>query len=219
MEDQLHILSIEQGRKFLSLEPEILNKVYSVLKSNPNHPFPANEKHFKYADLKDLPEEKIKVLTSYDAIDGYQTGCFTFKDLKDLPKERITLLTSYNAIDGYQKGCFTFNDLKDLPEEKIKALTSKDALHSYRDGRHSFNELKNLDTKEIEKLTSGNQDNLIRFKNACLDKISNVLGKGSNTFGFSSAIFSQQGSEVEDNSKKLLPLISSLWKGGGSITK
>ncbi|MFN8832311.1 MAG: hypothetical protein ACK5WS_00715 [Alphaproteobacteria bacterium] len=105
-------------------------------------------------DLKDLDAERIKLLTSWFAIDAYQTGKVSAADLKDLDAERIKLLTSCYVIEVYKKGYGTFLDLKDLDADKIELLTSPAAITLYQTGKVSAADLKDLDADKIELLTS-----------------------------------------------------------------
>ncbi|WP_231569965.1 hypothetical protein [Rickettsia bellii] len=113
-----------------------------------------SKKFFTLEKLKDLPLDKIKILTQRHKFNSYEQNIFNFDDLKDLNIEEIKLLTSSTSIEGYENKYFTFNDFKGLNTKKIKALRGEEAVNGYSKEYFIFDELKNLDTALIKMLVS-----------------------------------------------------------------
>jgi hypothetical protein len=105
--------------------------------------------------LSELPAEKIKPLTSDDAIKAYKAG-IKFEELAKHSKEKIYALTSDNAIKACNlKVGISFEILSELAAEKIKALTSSNAIEAFNlKAGISFETLSGLPVEKIQALTS-----------------------------------------------------------------
>jgi hypothetical protein len=103
--------------------------------------------------LKNLSEEKIKSLTSYNAEKLYNIG-FKPMDLENLTKEQIDNLgSSGEIIELCKKDTEIFSFLKNLSAEQIEPLTSYNALKLYKIGFKPM-DLENLTKDQIETINS-----------------------------------------------------------------
>lgn len=126
-----------------------------------------------FNEIVEFDIEKIRALTSYNAVECYyraELAFPSFKTLKDLSPEKIKILTSNDAMKCYE-GRFgpSCESLASLDIENIKALISYDAEKTYKTlGCPKFSQLKEFDLGKIKTLTS--QSARICFENEYLEK-------------------------------------------------
>lgn len=106
----------------------------------------------------EVDKDKFEALTSYGASDAYMEKYFSLSELKEMETNKIRALTSENAIICYNspKGPNP-QEIKDFNADKIKMLTSDNILKFYdSDSLPDFEDLKDFDSKNIQALTSDN---------------------------------------------------------------
>ncbi|MEY3196958.1 MAG: hypothetical protein RLZZ59_326, partial [Pseudomonadota bacterium] len=109
---------------------------------------------WKISDLKVLPEDKFRQVTSDGAIEGYKAGFWDKEYIQNLPEDRFEKITSDGAIEGYKAGFWDKEYITGLTSEQSERVTSNQAMNLYEEGFFDKEYVKDLTPEQFNRVIS-----------------------------------------------------------------